>query len=104
MTAVLDVWDSWSLYPPHSLLACRTAFSGKDVANTLDGEELDMSMFENAGEEDSKQPSQPVDNVDGSKRQKVDDIDGEPMDDDIDGEPMGDFPGLASYADAEEAD
>ena len=101
MTAVLDVWDSWSLYPPHSLLACRTAFSGKDAAKTLDGEELDMSMFEGAGDE---QPAQGDDDADGAKRQKLEDIDGEPMADDIDGEPMMDFPGLANYADAEEAD
>ena len=58
MTAVLDVWDNWSLYPPHSLLACRTSFSGKDVANTLDGEELDMSMFETAGEDEAEQQVQ----------------------------------------------
>ena len=45
VVAVLDVWDSWSLYPPHSLLACRAAFSGKDVKSTLDGEEMDLSMF-----------------------------------------------------------
>jgi hypothetical protein len=103
VTAVLDVWDSWSLYPQHSLLACRTAFSGKDAADTLDGEELDMSMFEGAGEES---PAQEDGNAapDGAKRQKLEDIDGEPMADDIDGEPMTDFPDLASYADAEEAD
>lgn len=32
VTSVLDVWDSWSLYAPHSLLACRTAFSGKGAS------------------------------------------------------------------------
>ena len=101
---MLDVWDNWSLYPPHSLLACRTSFSGKDAANTLDGEELDMSMFETAGEDEAEQQAQ-GDGADAAKRQKlVDDIDGEPMDGDIDGEPMTDFPGLVSYADAEEAD
>lgn len=100
MTAVLDVWDSWSLYPPHSLLACRIAFSGKDAANTLDGEELDMSMFENAGDEGLDQEAAGGD----AKRQKLEDLDGEPMSEDLDGEPMTDFPELASYADAEEAD
>lgn len=25
---MLDVWDKWSLYPPHSLLAFRAAFTG----------------------------------------------------------------------------
>lgn len=100
MTTVLDVWDSWSLYPAHSLLACRTAFSGKDAANTLDGEELDMSMFEDAGDQGSEQEARGSD----AKRQKLEDLDGEPMGEDIDGEPMTDFPELASYADAEEAD
>ena len=63
-----------------------------------------MSMFETAGEDKAEQQA-PGDGADVAKRQKLDDdIDGEPMDGDIDGEPMTDFPGLASYADAEEAD
>jgi hypothetical protein len=133
VTAVLDVWDSWSLYPPHSLLACRTAFSGKDAANTLDGEELDMSMFEQAGEEEEVTATPAIDNGGDAKRQKTsassdaaaEDVDGEPMDgEDMDGEPMDDslllsaaggdvggggantkpLLGLSNYADAEEAD
>ena len=27
VTSVLDVWDSWSIFPPDSLLACRQAIS-----------------------------------------------------------------------------
>ena len=67
---VLDVWDKWSLYPPHSLLAYRAAFTG-DV--NLDGEELDTSMF---GENGDNAGSEAVKGGDNN----TEDIDGEPMD------------------------
>jgi hypothetical protein len=38
---VLEAWSTWSLYPPQSLLAFRTAFTGQSAADNLDGEELD---------------------------------------------------------------
>ena len=89
VVAVLDVWDSWSLYPPHSLLACRAAFSGKDVKSTLDGEEMDLSMFGSKANDAGEQKGGGG-GVDG---EPMADIDGQPLADDVDGEPMGDLDG-----------
>ena len=85
--SVLDVWDRWSVYPPHSLLAIRAAFTGIDPAASLDGEALDMSMFDEEGGDEAAAGGGVGSSVVGGE-----DLDGCPLD------------GVGNYDDAEEAD
>ena len=91
---MISVWSNWSLYPPHTILGFKSSFTGEDAAAALDGEELDMSAFEDAPAAPAAGPA--------AGPPTVEDLDGE----DLDGEPFDaantvGLPGMAGYMDAD---
>jgi len=94
ISKVLDVWETWSIYTPSTLIQFRSAFTGKAIADVLDGEPLDESELS------APTAAPPPDDLDG---EAIDDLDGEALSDvdgeDLDGEPIETGLGLCGYGD-----
>lgn len=114
ITAVVDIWEDWIVFPPDFTTELRTRLEGTTneeeeqksheqvetvvVDTTVAPSRFKTSTFQLATDPVDPAPSadldgeviddldgEPVDDVDGEQMQ---DVDGEPLDDDVDGEPV----------------
>ncbi|KAJ7091166.1 hypothetical protein C8R44DRAFT_719846 [Mycena epipterygia] len=116
ITAVVDIWEDWIVFPPDFTTELRTRLEGMVneeeeqkshekveaivVDTTVAPSRFKTSTFQLATDPVDPAPStdpdgeviddvdgEPVDDIDGEQMQ---DVDGEPLDDDVDGEPVDD--------------
>ncbi|KAJ7647071.1 hypothetical protein FB45DRAFT_1051629 [Roridomyces roridus] len=110
ITAVVDIWEDWIVFPPDFTTELRTRLEGVSVEEKAEEEpeivqpetvvapsRFKTSTFKLATDPfvapDPDIDGAPVDDVDGSPMDDVD-VDGEPLDEDIDGSPMEDVDGV----------
>ncbi|KIY74396.1 hypothetical protein CYLTODRAFT_416235 [Cylindrobasidium torrendii FP15055 ss-10] len=108
ITAVVDVWDDWIVFPADFLQELRKRLDGKPLTG-----ELDAARTQDKGKQREEQESRfkktafkaattaPVEDLDGAPMEDdvdgapmEDDVDGAPMENDLDGEPMADDPDI----------
>jgi U2-associated protein SR140 len=100
ITAVVDIWEDWIVFPPDFTAELRMRLNGE--TNT----QMEAPMEEKANETQefvpkavsrfkpsSFQPAPAVSEPEAAGRPAGGDDDGEPMDEDIDGEPVSDVDG-----------
>lgn len=119
ITAVVDIWEDWIVFPPDFTLELRTRLDGTSVTEKdSEQEKVDMEMegaapaatsrfksssfrpaqeaidsgtqANSAKSEDGEPMDEGSEGVDG---QSVDEMDGEPLNDDVDGIPVDDIDG-----------
>ncbi|KAJ6596648.1 hypothetical protein B0H10DRAFT_1924645 [Mycena sp. CBHHK59/15] len=114
ITAVVDLWEDWIVFPPDFTSELRTRLEGMTLDEGHKPEEKVEAVKENTtvapsrfktssfqlatnqgdnnldGETKDDLDGEPVDDVDG---EPMDDVDGDPMEDDVDGVPMDDVDG-----------
>ncbi|KAJ7702965.1 hypothetical protein B0H17DRAFT_1157118 [Mycena rosella] len=128
ITAVLDIWEDWIVFPPDFTTELRTRLEGAaaeeeqksqekvevvKVDTTVAPSRFKTSTFQLAtdpidttsnadldGETIDDVDGEPVDDLDG---EQMDDVDGEPVDDDVDGIPMDDVDGAPMEDDVDGA-
>jgi U2-associated protein SR140 len=116
ITAVVDVWEDWIVFPPDFTSQLRRRLDGlqptidqkdEEIAVSQTSQSTIVSRFKSSTFRAADEPIDvhTVEDVDGEPLEDdvdgkpIDDVDGEPLDDDVDGVPMDDVDGVPMEVD-----